>query len=93
LIGLDRHLQPPIRPWTWGIHSPEDYRNQYSTMTGIRLPASCADMLSDDHYAVNDFRIVFACLSDTRPKLLANQAWYFYFDDERVVPVAPELMK
>ena len=92
-IGLDRHLQPPIRPWTWGIHSPEDYRNQYSTMTGIRLPASCGDMLSDDTYAVNDFRIVFACLSDTRPKLLANQAWYFYFDDKRVVPVAPELMK
>ena len=89
-IVLD-HPWDPTR--LWGIHSREEYRNQYGTMTGIRLPASCRGLLSDDHYAVNDFRIVFACLSDSKPALLANQAYYFYPDEKRVEPIAPEFMK
>lgn len=93
LIGPDRPPESRYRPWTWGIHTVEDYRNLYGTMTGIRLPSSCNSLLSDDHYAVNDFRIVFACLSGTRPALLPNQTYYFRFEENRVEAVSTELLK
>jgi hypothetical protein len=93
LIGPNCPLESRYRPWTWGFHTVEDYRNLYGTTTGIRLPWSCGSLLSDDHYAVNDFRIVFACLSGTKPTLLPNETYYFRFEENSVEAVSSGLLK
>jgi hypothetical protein len=72
--------------------TPEDYRNLFGTMTALKVPASCSGLLSDRHYAVNNFRIVFSCLGNTGIKLLENRAYYFYVLDRRIVPVRSELL-
>ncbi|HEV7407782.1 MAG TPA: sulfatase-like hydrolase/transferase [Bradyrhizobium sp.] len=87
-------LQPgePIRGYIWGANTPEDYRNMYGTMTGLKVPASCSGLLSDRHYAVNNFRIVFSCLGNTGIKLLEDRAYYFYVWEPRIAPVRSELL-
>jgi Sulfatase len=82
-----------VRPFTWGADTPEDYRNMFGTMTALKFPASCAGLLSDHHYAVNNFRIVFSCLGNTGIKLLEDRAYYFYYYDRRVEPVRSDLLE
>jgi hypothetical protein len=82
-----------IRPFTWGANTPEDYRNMFGTMTALKIPASCRGLLSDHHYAVNNFRIVFSCLGNTGIKLLEDRAYYFYYYDRRVEPVRSDLLQ
>jgi hypothetical protein len=88
-------LQPgqAVRPFTWGANTPEDYRNMFGTMTALKFPASCNGLVSDRHYAVNNFRIVFSCLGNTGIKLLEDRAYYFYTYDRRVEPVRSDLLE
>jgi hypothetical protein len=88
-------LQPgePIRAYVWGANTPEDYRNLYGTMTAFKVPASCSGLLSDRHYAVNNFRIVFSCLGNTGIKLLEDRAYYFYVWEPRIEPVRSDLLE
>jgi hypothetical protein len=81
-----------VRPFTWGANTPEDYRNMFGTMTALRIP-SCDGLLSDHHYAVNNFRIVFSCLGNTRIKLREDRAYYFYYYDRRVEAVRSDLLE
>ena len=62
-------------------------------MTALKMPASCNGLLSDRHYAVNNFRIVFSCLGNTEIKLLEDRAYYFYHYDRRVEPVRSDLLE
>ena len=82
-----------VRPFTWGANTPEDYRNMFGTMTALKIPASCNGLASVHHYAVNNFRIVFACLGNTRITLLQDRAYYFYYYDRRVEPVRSDLLE
>jgi hypothetical protein len=82
----------PIKPFSWGADTPEDYRNTFGTTTAIKLPAQCGSLLSDHHYAVNNFRIVFGCLGDRKIDLLEDRAYYFYYDEHRVATVRRELL-
>jgi Sulfatase len=82
-----------VRPFTWGANTPENYRNMFGTMTALRFPASCNGLLSDHHYAVNNFRVVFACLGNTEIKLLEDRAYYFYHYDRHVEPVRGDLLE
>jgi hypothetical protein len=82
-----------VRPFTWGANTPEDYRNMFGTMTAFKIPASCNGLVSDRHYAVNNFRIVFSCLGNTEVTLLEDRAYYFYYYDRRVEPVRSDLLE
>lgn len=82
-----------VRPFTWGATTPEDYRNMFGTMTALKFPASCSGLLSDRHYAVNNFRIVFSCLGNSEIELLDDRAYYFYHYDRRVEPVRADLLE
>jgi hypothetical protein len=70
----------------------EGYRNLFATMTALKLPASCSGLLSDRHYAVNNFRIVFSCLGNTEIELLKNRAYYYQVPKRRIIPVRSELL-
>jgi hypothetical protein len=91
--GIPVQPEQVVRPFTWGANTPEDYRNMFGTMTALKIPASCNGLVSDHHYAVNNFRIVFSCLGNTRIKLLEDRAWYFYTYDRRVEPVRSDLLE
>ena len=91
--GIPVQPEQEVRPFTWGANTPEDYRNLFGTMTALKVPASCNSLVSDHHYAVNNFRIVFSCLGNTEIKLLADRAYYFYHYDRRVEPVRSDLLE
>jgi hypothetical protein len=91
--GIPAQPGQAVRPFTWGANTPEDYRNMFGTMTALKFPASCSGLLSDHHYAVNNFRIVFSCLANTEVKLLEDRAYYFYHYDRRVEPVRSDLLE
>jgi Sulfatase len=91
--GIPVQREQAVRPFTWGANTPEDYRNMFGTMTALKIPASCNGLVSDRHYAVNNFRIVFACLGNTAIKLLEDRAYYFYTYDRRVEPVRSDLLE
>jgi hypothetical protein len=91
--GIPVQPEQEVRPFTWGANTPEDYRNMFGTMTAVKIPASCNGLVSDRHYAVNNFRIVFSCLGNTRIKLLEDRAYYFYHYDRRVEPVRSDLLE
>jgi hypothetical protein len=91
--GIPVDPEQAVRPFSWGANTPEDYRNMFGTMTALKIPASCSGLLSDHHYAVNNFRIVFSCLGNTEIKLLEDRAYYFYHYDRRVEPVRSDLLE
>jgi Sulfatase len=92
-LGIPVQPGQAVRPFTWGANTPEDYRNMFGTMTALKFPASCTGLLSDHHYAVNNFRIVFSCLGNTGIKLLEDRAYYFYYYDRRVEPLRSDLLE
>ncbi len=91
--GIPVQPEQAVRPFTWGANTPEDYRNMFGTMTALKIPASCNGLVSDHHYAVNNFRIVFSCLGNAGIKLLEDRAYYFYHYDGRVEPVHSDLLE
>jgi len=50
-------------------------QERFSILSAIKAPKTCQSMLFDDWVAVNTFRFVFACLTQTEPRYL-DPAFY-----------------
>lgn len=63
--------EPPITPEDM-IRGDQPVR-RLATLNAIRLPTSCSAQFRDDLSPVNTFRLVFACIDGSKPKLLPDR--------------------